>query len=282
MFTVSKEGAVPVSWAETAEVIARLKRRSGLDFSEYRRETLRRRIHSHVLTTRAVRFEDYLRLLEESPLEPWNLVERITIKVSRFYRNPATFNALRMRVLPELAQQGRPLRIWSAGCGRGEEAYTLAMLLQEADVAGEIHASDIDRSALSGAAQGTYPPESAEELPELLRVRYLQPVSLRHRPHLKICEELRSRISFFEHDLLSGKNLPPDAQYDLICCRNVLIYLQPTAQLRVLTALLSRLRPGGFLCLGEAEWPPAQLGARLLPLQRATRLFRHIDESFYD
>ena len=198
----------------------------------------------------------------------------MTIKVSRFYRNGEVFDVLREHVLPALARQraGEPLRIWSAGCGYGEEPYTLAMLLAETGVAGRVYATDIDRAALEGALAARYSDAALGELPLELRERYLDSTADAH----VVCEAVRSRVEFAYGDLTA---LPTETtqSLDLICCRNVLIYLAHDIQRQVLHSLVADIRPGGYLCLGEAEWPAASVAPWLAPLGHKTRIFRVLD-----
>src|SRR5690606_23549381 len=107
------------------------------------------RIQSRMTSVGVASLAEYGRLLESSEREAFELLERITIKVSRFYRNRAAFELIRTRLLPALARRGERLRVWSAGCGRGEEAWSLAMLLEDAGLEGTVHASDVDPGALA-------------------------------------------------------------------------------------------------------------------------------------
>lgn len=215
---------------------------------------------------------EYGRLLESSEREAFALLERITIKVSRFYRNRAAFELIRTRLLPALASRGERLRVWSAGCGRGEEAWSLAMLLEDARLEGTVHASDVDPAALAAARTGLYPAPAAEELPAALRERYLRPASEGRRAAYRVADELRTRVRFAQEDLAA----PParGRRFDLVCCRNVLIYWQPAMQARMLAALVEACVPDGYLCLGEAEWPHGPAAERLEAVDDSRRIFR--------
>src|SRR4051812_39589519 len=133
-----------------ADVLEILHARTGVNFASYRPAMLERRISRHYATSGAASSEDYLRQLQGSPVSAFRLLENLTIKVSRFYRHAPTFDHLSAELLPQLAREraGKPLRIWCAGCGAGEEAYTLAMLLEDAGIEGFIEATDIDSTAL--------------------------------------------------------------------------------------------------------------------------------------
>lgn len=251
-------------------ILALLRERTGTDFGCYRPSTLTRRVLNRMISVGASTFTDYLALLRDNEAETAHLLQRVTIKVSRFYRNGEVFDVLRERVIPALARDraGEPLRIWSAGCGYGEEPYTLAMLLEEAGVPGRISATDIDRTALNAALAARYTDAALGELPIGLRARYLQST---HGTHV-VCDAVRDRVQFAYGDLTA---LPASVvrAFDLICCRNVLIYLAHDVQGRILSSLVGHIRCGGYLCLGEAEWPTSSLAARLEPLGHKTRIF---------
>lgn len=262
--------------AHLPDVLEILHARTGVNFATYRRAMLERRITSHFATSGAQSSEDYLRHLQGSPGAAFRLLENITIKVSRFYRHAPTFDHLGAGLLEQLARErvGRPLRIWCTGCGAGEEAYTLAMLLEHADIEGSIEATDVDATALNRARIGIYPINATVELPAALITRYLEPVLTRGQPAYRVRDDLRARIRFSRHDITSTVPPPGEQRYDLVSCRNVLIYFQPAAQTDATQRLLEATEDGGVLCLGEAEWPSPQFAAKLQPLPHKTRMFR--------
>jgi chemotaxis methyl-accepting protein methylase len=259
-----------------ADVLEALRARTGVDFASYRPAMLERRITRHFVTSGATSSEDYLRQLQGSPAAAFRLLENITIKVSRFYRHAPAFDHLSEELLAQLAREraGRPLRIWCAGCGAGEEAYTFAMLLEEAGIEGQIDATDVDSTALTAARVGIYPIAAAAELPPVLAARYLEPIVSRAQPAYRVQANLRTRIRFSWHDVTSNAPPPGEQRFDLISCRNVLIYLQPAAQTDVTRRLLDAIEESGVLCLGEAEWPLPTFAAKLQALAPRTRLFR--------
>jgi chemotaxis methyl-accepting protein methylase len=250
-------------------ILRTLHEHTGTDFGCYRPSTIMRRVRNRMISVGANSFCDYLVLLHGSDAEALRLLERVTIKVSRFYRNREVFDVLRKVVLPELSARNdrEPVRIWSAGCGFGEEPYTLAMLLEEAGVEGGIVATDIDEGALHAARAARYRDSAVEELPADLRERYLERIDGGYRVNAAI----RERVQFVRGDLTrhaACARMP----FDLVCCRNVLIYLAHEVQRRVVQTLIDSLRPGGYLCLGEAEWPGSAFHARLEPLGHKSRL----------
>lgn len=262
------------------QIVEIVHRRTGTDFSTYRPATVERRIQNRMISLGLDDAGQYVARLLAEPLETWRLVERLTIKVSRFYRNGAAFDCLRREVLPMLARraEGRPLRVWSAGCACGEEAWSLAMLLQEVRSPGVVEASDLDAKALEVAREGIYSDDVLDELPDDLRERYLAPLLRRGHGAWRVRSELRSRVRFVQQDITLFEPPTGRERYDLVCCRNVLIYLQRPTQRDVFARLLAAVAPGGCLSLGEAEWPPPSYAERLRCLGRKTRVFQRVDE----
>lgn len=253
-------------------ILAVLGRKTGIDFGLYRASTIGRRVRNRMISVGSRTHEEYLARLREDDDEAQRLLQRVTIKVSRFYRNRVTFDALRTGVLSEIAErrQGAALTVWSAGCGFGEEPYTLAMLLDEAGIPGTVVATDVDTAALEQAAAGWFPASALVELPPELRDRYGRLAGGRYL----IDAALRARVRFARHDLTASASPPFAGSFDLVCCRNVLIYFDRDPQQVALSRLCSSIRHGGYLCVGEAEWPLASLGGMLEPLPARTRVFR--------
>jgi chemotaxis methyl-accepting protein methylase len=215
-----------------------------------------------------------LQFLRQREGEAARLLEHVTIKVSRFYRHAPAFDMLRREVLPEFARHadGRSLRVWSVGCGCGEEPYTLAMLFAEAGMSCTIEATDIDPAALQRAAHGFYADAALIELPKVLRERYL----VRSDGFHEVSPVLREQVRFSHHDVLSSRPPPGGGEFDLVCFRNLLIYLGPEVQELALHSVRRAVRQEGFLCLGEAEWPTPAIAETLRPLAHETRIFRAI------
>lgn len=262
---------------DLALILAAARERSGVDFGCYRPATLERRVQSRMLTVSARTYREYLRRLGDDPGEIDLLLQRLTIKVSRFFRNPKAFRRLQDILRERRAAEPRePLRIWSAGCGRGEEPYSLAMLLRELPgpaPAGSVCATDVDRSALDAARAGRYPAQALEEMPPALRSRYM--VDSGHaRLTYRVADAVASLVTFLPHDLTTAPAPPLDGGFHLICCRNVLIYLRPPAQRRVFDLLLAGLAPGAHVCLGRAELPPNALLSQVATVDRVARVFR--------
>jgi two-component system CheB/CheR fusion protein len=264
-----------------AGILALVRQRTGLDLCPYRPATILRRIRNRMISVGTATLAEYLDVLQANAGETAPLVDRLTIKVSRFYRNRDTFDTLRSDVLPSVAvmRAGAPLRIWSAGCGFGEEAYTLAMLLAEGGWPGAVDATDIDATALARASEAVYSAPALEELPRDLADRYLVPVASAPPPAWRVADEIRARVRFSRHDLVAGGQPAHAGAYELVSCRNVLIYLQRAAQDQALGVLRRALVPGGVLCLGEAEWPSPAAAEGLAVVSRRARIFRAAESS---
>jgi two-component system CheB/CheR fusion protein len=248
---------------------------TGHDFTNYKRSTLRRRIGRRLTVTRTDALADYLNRLRRDPDEVDALFKQCLICVTQFFRDRAAFDALAETVLPELFEQtapGEQVRVWSAGCATGEEAYSLAMLLQEqADELDrapdfQVFATDASGDAIDTARQGRYPESVVADLSAERRDRFF----VADGSHFRIRKSLRERVIFSEHNLLED---PPFPKIDLASCRNVLIYLNREMQQHVISVLHYALRPEGVLFLGASE-STAVAGDRFAPLNAAHSLFR--------
>ncbi len=267
------------------QVIDRVRALKGPDLSSYRRPMLTRRIANRMAQVRASGPEDYLRLLDSDPRECRELVNTIAINVSEFFRDPWVFETLGANILPEIvarrrAEGSRELRIWSAGCGRGEEAYSAAILAHTAvakdrpEWALRIFATDMDSSALDAAREGIF------ERASLLNVKlgqldeYFTPRGnkFQARPFL------RKMISFSSQDLTSPESAAPAESvfgtFDLVLCRNVLIYLEQKIQEAVCKKLIAALAEGGCLILGDSESLHPDAGRGIVIQDAAKRIYR--------
>lgn len=252
-----------------------VRQRKGLDFSGYRISTLLRRVHNRMIAVNARTFAEYWARLRDEPAEAEALVQKITIKVSRFFRDVSTFETLQL-ALETRRNSGGPLACWSAGCGQGEEAYSLAILLHElgAPATGTyVLGTDIDPLALAHASDGCYPVGSLQGVCERRATQYFAETTSRKGRQFRVCPEIRSMVDLQFHDLTTG-HPPQSPPFDLVCCRNVLIYFDLPLQRRVLKHFERSLVPGGLLCLGEAEWILPQMADRFEVVDRKSRLFK--------
>jgi two-component system CheB/CheR fusion protein len=239
-----------------ARFLEDLRDRHGMDFRSYKEPTIMRRLKRRMAVTGHETLEEYARYLEEDPEEYRQLVSAFLIKVTEFFRDLELFEYLGEEVLPRLIEEargsGRQLRIWSAGCATGEEAYSLAILLSEilGSEAGlfnvKIFATDADADAVNFARQGLYPPSALSPLTDEQIERFFD----REGGQYQVKKAIRGMIVFGEHDLARRSPFP---RIDLVVSRNVLIYFASELQRRALQLFAHSLRDGGYLVLGKAE-----------------------------
>ena len=233
-----------------------LRQRFGVDFTNYKPGTIGRRLQRRIVATRSRDLAAYIDYARAHPQERQLLINSLLIKVTEFFRDPAFFAYLREAVLPELVARARArgdeLRIWSAGCATGEEAYSLAILVAEAlagvpeQLNARIFATDLDAEAIEFARRGIYSAAAVEHVPEELVARHFT----REDNTYQVRKPVRSLLVFGQHDLVQRAPFP---NVDLVVCRNVLIYFTPELQQRTLRLFAYALRDGGYLALGKAE-----------------------------
>jgi two-component system CheB/CheR fusion protein len=259
------------------ELLAYLHRTRGFDFSGYKRTSLQRRIHKRMEAVGAEHYEQYTDYLEVHPDEFSHLFNTILINVTDFFRDPAAWDYLTKEVVTRIVNvklPADPIRIWSAGCASGEEAYTLAMILCEAvgpDRFREhvkIYGTDLDLDALNQARQGLYPPRQNEEINPELREKYFEP----NGDRLLFRKDLRRSVIFGRHDLTQDA---PISRLDLLVCRNTLMYFNAEVQSRIIERFHFAINDGGYLFLGKAEMLLAQSPA-FSPVDLKQRIFRKI------
>lgn len=242
-----------------------LEQRS-LDFSGCHGAMLERRIGQRLAAVTCNTFDEYFVFLKKQSDEIDHLLDVITINVSRFFRDPLTFEFLGERLLPAIIQekirnQESSLRIWSAGCAMGEEPYSLAILLKEillkTGMKMNIHlfATDIDAGALAAAVKGIYAQESIENVKFQHFCRYFIPEG----ESFRLREEIKEQVSFSLYDMLDKKHRVPPVSifggFDLVLCRNLLIYFNTEYQGTIIARLHQALAQNGCLVLGEVEAP---------------------------
>jgi two-component system CheB/CheR fusion protein len=223
----------------------------GLDFASYRPASLVRRILRRMAQLGLTEFAAYRAHLAAHPEEHRQLDREVPVHRTEFFRDPESWAYLAARVVPGLAESGRPLRAWSAGCATGEEAYTLAIVLAEAAGAADadrvrVYATDVSAAAVAAARTGRYTADDVRPIPPDLLARYLRPQGAGY----VVSPELRRCVVFARHDLLTD---PPLGRLRLVACRNTLMYFTPAAQVRTLARLYVALSPGGYLFTGSAE-----------------------------
>lgn len=221
---------------------------TGLDLLQYKRGQMERRVRTFVGRQEARSLSDYLAVLRQDAAELDRFLDRVTINVSQLWRNPEQWEALGREVIPQLAE-ARRIRVWSAGCSYGAECYTIAAVCLEyaPDARVEVKGTDIDPRMLARARAGVFSQEDVRTVPAALLKRWFDGTD--EGWHAK--PELSRVISFDRADLLS---MPaPAAAYDLVLCRNVVIYFTEDVRDRLHARLASSLRSGGFLVVGSTE-----------------------------
>ena len=258
------------------EIVALLKTALGAEFEEYKRGTIYRRAMRRARLTAAADLGAYLVRLEQDPTELRALHDDLLVSVTAFFRDPGAFERLAAEV--DAMVQGpiepqRELRAWCAGCASGEEAYSIAMLFDEAirragvSRSFKVFATDIHAGAVDAAGAGVFPPERLKNVSPERRAEYFVQ---RADGDFQVSPALRNRVVFARHDLLRDT---PFTNLDLVVCRNMLIYLKLPAQRRALASLSYGLRVGGLLFLGSSE-TPGDLAPHYETLGESAKLFR--------
>jgi two-component system CheB/CheR fusion protein len=239
-----------------------LRRATGVDFTHYRQTTILRRIQRRMVVHKIEKIEEYAKFIQGHPAEVKALYQDMLINVTSFFRSPRVFEALKSTVFSAIqksAPRERGIRIWTPGCASGEETYSVAIALLEflGDKASQIpiqfFGTDVSDLSVSKARNGVYPENIQGDVsPERLR-RFFTKAESGYR----VSKTIRDMCIFAQHNVL---NDPPFSRMDLICCRNLLIYLEPVLQNKVISLFHYALRPNGFLVLGNSEGLGATTG----------------------
>ncbi|MGA8892268.1 MAG: CheR family methyltransferase [Anaeromyxobacteraceae bacterium] len=255
-------------------ILAALRSRTGHDFSQYKKSTVVRRIERRMSQHDIETPEVYARYLKEHPAEVQFLFKELLINVTSFFRDPEAFEVLRKEVIPRIIAgkpQGWVFRAWVAGCASGEEAFSVAILLREAmdeahvDFKVQIYATDLDEDAIVFARAGVYSPNIVQDVtPDRLRRFFVK-----EEAGYRVKKEIREMVVFAVQDVIKD---PPFTRLDLLTCRNVMIYLEPELQDRLIATFHYSLRPGGALFLSPSEslGHPTDL---FKPLNRKWKIF---------
>jgi two-component system CheB/CheR fusion protein len=241
--------------AALQQIFVLIRNQTGHDFSSYKPNTIRRRIERRMNVHQIAGLDSYLHFLQLNPAELQVLFKELLIGVTSFFRDPDAFNILASKVLPSLVS-GKPkddlLRVWVPGCSTGEEAYSLAILLRECmesvgkHLSVQIFATDLDPDAIAVARAGLYPNVVAADV----AAQRLERFFLGEDGCYRVKKELREMLVFAPQNVIAD---PPFTKLDLLCCRNLLIYLNSKLQQRILSLFHYALRPEGVLFLGSSE-----------------------------
>lgn len=249
---------IQLSGSEFHQVAALLYSWTGMIFRENKHYYIERRVAERVHRTGMRNVEAYLDVLRSSPAERQQLINVCTIKETYFYREDYQLTALSNELLGQVIKHrrpGDPIRLWSLPCSTGEEAYSIAIWLLEnwrlVDAYNiEIVGSDIDTGAIERAKAGRYSPRSLSRLPARLIERYFE---AEHGQQRRIIEDLRESVQFTAVNIVERDSVMAHPRFDVILCRNLLIYFDEASRLRAAANLFEALNPGGFLCLGHSE-----------------------------
>ena len=256
------------------KLLGQVRKRTRIDFSGYKDNTLMRRIERRMTANRLSSLDDYLAFAQGNTEELDRLCRDILISVTAFFRDPEAFRDLRVATATLIAPKapGEEVRVWVPGCATGEEVYSIAIVLLEAcrsaakSLRLQIFATDIDINALAKARRGIYSSSAVSQIPAELLGRYFQKPGDRY----EIAASVRDAVVFARQDLNQD---PPFLRLDLISCRNVLIYFKNDLQARVLAMFHYALNPGGYLFLGRSEGISQQEGLYSV-VDKESRLFR--------
>jgi len=274
--------SVPLPKAENAlrKIFILLRAQTTNDFSQYKPSTIHRRIERRMAVHQIESMDGYVKFLQQTPTEVEALFRDLLIGVTNFFRDPEVFKAIEEEVIPKVFADksvGAAIRVWVPGCSTGEEAYSLAILLQERvetlklSFRVQVFATDIDSQAIAIARTGVYPASIAADVsPERLR-RFFSPEP--DGDFYRIHKNIRDLLVFSEQNVIKD---PPFSKLDLISCRNLLIYMGGELQKRLIPLFHYALNPCGFLFLGTSE-TVGEFGDLFATLDRKLKLYQHKD-----
>jgi two-component system CheB/CheR fusion protein len=258
--TLGGREEIDINDDQLKEIFDLLRPVSGVDFRHYKLPTIRRRLMRRMSLHRLGEVDQYIKVLQSNPAEVRGLFQDLLIHVTRFFREPESFETLARDVFPKLLERrhvDQPIRVWVCGCATGEEAYSVAIILieylhkQRSDVRVQIFATDVSETAIEQARTGVYSAGAVADVsPERLR-RFFTRINGNYR----VNKMIRDVCVFARQDLTRD---PPFSRLDLVMCRNVLIYMDTVLQKRLIGLFHYALNPGGYLVLGQAETVGAQ------------------------
>jgi len=268
----------PEPVAKTEDVLKKifvlLRSHTGHDFSQYKQNTVGRRVERRMAVHQIEQTDQYLRYLQETPTEIEALFRDLLIGVTSFFRDKEVFEALQLQLSLVLAAKAAdsPLRVWTTGCSTGEEAYSLAILLREQMDAlkktfkVQVFATDIDARAIDTARAGVYPASIATDVSPERLARFFSAEDGGYRIH----KNIRDLLVFSEHDVIKD---PPFSKLDLVSCRNLLIYMGPELQRKLIPLFHYALNPRGLLLLGSSE-TVGDFAELFVPIERKAKLYQ--------
>lgn len=238
-------------------ILNEIEQKTGFDARMYRRSTLKRRVAYRIRMTQTKNYKEYLDYLNKNPSEYDRFLDSFTINVTEFFRDRRVFSTLKRKILPELLNRKsvkgqKNIRIWSIGCSKGQEPYSLALLFKDIlktrwkDFKVIIHATDVNDSVLNKAKTGSYDKEETRNIPR----HYLSQYFDKNGEQYRIKNEIRKMVKFKKHDIIKHNSL---GKFDLIFCRNLFIFFETELQDKILQKIHASLKKEGILVLGKAE-----------------------------
>jgi two-component system CheB/CheR fusion protein len=256
-------------------ILMTLRSETGHDFSKYKKTTIRRRIARRMSQHDIESTEVYARYLKEHPAEVHSLFKELLINVTSFFRDREAFEALKSDVLPRIfagKAKDSVIRVWVAGCSTGEETYSIAMLIHEymneagLDLKVQIYSTDLDEEAIGIARAATYPPNITQDV----LLDRLSRFFVKEEAGYRVKKDIREKVVFAVQNVVKD---PPFTKLDLISCRNLMIYLEPDLQDRLIRSFYYALKPGGVLFLSPSE-STGNHPDLFAPINRKWRLYR--------
>ncbi|MFK2824213.1 protein-glutamate O-methyltransferase CheR [Bacillus sp. B190/17] len=228
--------------------IVNIKRKTGIDLSKYKEAQMKRRLTSLYEKKGCHSFNEFFDLINKDRHTLNEFLDRMTINVSEFYRNAKRWEVLEQKIFPRLLSTNKRLKIWSAACSTGEEPYTTAMILSNYLPLSQIsiHATDLDENAIQKAKIGVYSSSSLAEVPAHIKHKFFT----KEGEFYKVNEEVKRTVTFKKQDLLADRF---DSNFDLIICRNVMIYFTEEAKDQLYKKFSAALKKDGVLFVGSTE-----------------------------
>lgn len=237
-----------MSTQDYEQFILNIKRKTGIDLSQYKEGQMKRRLMSLYKKKGYKSFDEFFKAMVHDQELFDEFLERMTINVSEFYRNKNRWNVLENKILPDLLQTNRTLKVWSAACSTGEEPYTIAMILSKFQSLSSIRilATDLDKIVLERAKAGVYTDRALKEVPEEMKRKYFKKDGISYT----ISDDIKRTVTFRQHNLLADSF---EKNFDLIVCRNVMIYFTEEAKDTLYRKFNRALKVDGVFFVGSTE-----------------------------
>lgn len=261
-------------------LLKRIKDKTGIDLSQYKENYINRRLSSRMKLFNVTTYKEYMAILESSPGEYDKVIDAFTINVSEFFRDKDVYKVIKDTVVPAIVNEKkksgrRNIRVWSAACACGEEVYSLSMLLNDAlgndynNFSVRMYATDIDEACMKRAREGQYDPTSLKNVDKKFLDKY---TCQSPNNRISVNEEIKRNVIFKNFDLIKGTKF--GSFFDLILCRNVMIYFSDEQKARLLSEFYNCLSPGGYLVIGKTETLVGDSRKLYTPINSMERVYR--------